>query len=102
MAKDCKSKANKKGKWDSNQQLCKTVAGILAANKAKASNTASEVQEIHKCLVYFMLGTLASAALPSKPSTVPPTLPPPVSSDVTENQVTLQLQGILCWGRNKE
>ena len=33
MAKDRKSKANKKGKGDSNKQLRKTVASLLAADK---------------------------------------------------------------------
>ena len=102
MAKDQKSKTNKKGKGESNKQLCKTVASILADDKSKASNIDFEVQEIHKYLVSFMSGTSASAALPSKPSTVPPTLPPPVSADVAANQAALQLQGILRRGCNKE
>ena len=54
MAKDCKSKANKKGKGDSNKHLRKTVASLLAADKEKETNTASEVQEIQKYLVSFM------------------------------------------------
>ena len=48
MAKDRKSKANREGKWDSTKQLRKTVASILAADKEKETNTAYEVQEIHK------------------------------------------------------
>ena len=44
MAKDHKSKTNKKSKGDSNKQLLKTVSSLLAADKAKARTTASEVQ----------------------------------------------------------
>ena len=102
MAKVCKAKANKKSKGNSKNQLRKTVYSLLAAKKAKTSNTDSEVQDIQKYLVSFILVTSTSAALPSKPSTVPPTLPPPVSADVAANQAALQLQGILRRGRNKE
>ena len=35
MAKDRKSKANKKVKGDSNKQLRKTVASLIAADKEK-------------------------------------------------------------------
>ena len=102
MAKDRKSKANKKGKGDSNKQLRKTVAIILAADKDKETKTASEVQEIQKYLVSFMSGTSASAVFPTKLSTVPPTLTPPVSADVAANQAALQLKGILRRGHNKK
>ena len=102
MAKDRKSKASKKGKGDSNKQLHKTVASLLAADKEKETNTTSEVQEIHKYLASFMSGTSTSAVLPTKPSTYPPTLTPPVSADVAANQAALQLQGILCWRRNNK
>ena len=91
MAKDRKSKANKKGKGDSNKQLRKTVASLLADNKKKDTNTASEVQEIQKYLVYFMSGTSTSAVFPTKPSTVPPTLTPPFSADISTNQASLKL-----------
>ena len=57
MAKDHKSKTNKKSKGDSNKQSRKTVASILAANKEKETNTASEVQDIQKYLVYFISDT---------------------------------------------
>ena len=86
MAKDRKSKSNKKGKGDSNKQLHETVASILVSEKEKDTNTASEVQEIQKYVVYFMLGTSTSAFFPTKPSTFPPTLTPPVSADVAANQ----------------
>ena len=102
MAKDRKSKANKKSKGDSNKQSRKTVASILAANKEKETNTASEVQEIQKHLVYFISDTYTSAVFPTKSSTVPPTLSPPVSADVAVNQAALQRQGILRQRRNKK
>ena len=102
MAKVCKAKANKKSKGNSKNQLRKTVYSLLAAKKAKTSNTDSEVQDIQKYLVSFISDTLASAVLPTKTSTVTPTLTPPVSADVAANQAALQLQGILRWGRNKK
>ena len=71
MAKDCKSKANKKGKEDSNNQLHNTVASLLAYGKEKETNTASEVQEIQKYLVSFMLGTSTSAFFPLSRPQVP-------------------------------
>ena len=89
MAKDIKSKANKKGKGDTNKRLRKTLASLLASDKEKETNTDSEVQEIHKYLVSFMSGTSASSVFPTKPSTVPPTLTPPVSVDVETNQEAL-------------
>ena len=73
MDKDRKSKANKKGKGDSNKQLRKTVDSLLAFDKEKYTNTAYEVQEIQKYLVSFVSGTSTSAVFPTKPSTVPPT-----------------------------
>ena len=95
MAKYRKSKANKKGKGDSNKQLRKTVAGILASDKEKETNTDSEVKEIQKYLVSFVSGTLISAVFPTKSSTAPHNLTPPVSADVAANQAALQLKGIL-------
>ena len=47
MAKDRKSKANKKVKGDSNKQLRKAVASLLASDKEKDNNTSADVQEIH-------------------------------------------------------
>ena len=102
MAKDHKSKANKKGKGDSNKQLRKTVATPLAVDKDKETITASEVQEIQKYLVSFMSCISTSAVFPAKPSTVYPTLTPPVSADVAANQAALQLQGILCRVHNNK
>ena len=102
MAKVCKAKANKKSKGNSKNQLRKTVYSLLAAKKAKTSNTDSEVQDIQKYLVSFISDTLASAVLPTKTSTVTPTLTPPVSVDVAANQAALQLQGIIRRVRNKK
>ena len=64
MDKDRKSKANKKGKGDSNKQLRKTVDSLLAFDKDKYTNTAYEVQDIQKYLVSFMSGNPTSAVLP--------------------------------------
>ena len=98
MAKDKRSRGARppKGGSDatkSNKKLRKTVASILAEEKEKITTSASEVDELQKCLVSFMSGVA-----PPSPAIAPTTVAP--STTVTAAQTAaVQLQGILRRGR---